>query len=90
MNEVYKALSDPTRRSILQLLRKQDMTAGELGEHFDISGPALSRHFSVLKSAGLITSEKQANFVTYQVNVSVLEEALLSLMDLFELEKRHE
>lgn len=90
MNEVYKALSDPTRRSILQLLRKQDMTAGELGEHFDISAPALSRHFSVLKSAGLITSEKQANFVTYQVNVSVLEEALLSLMDLFELEKRHE
>lgn len=90
MNEVYKALSDPTRRSILQLLRKQDMTAGELGEHFDISAPALSRHFSVLKSAGLITSEKHANFVTYQVNVSVLEEALLSLMNLFELETRHE
>ena len=90
MNEVYKALADPTRRKILQLLRKSDLTAGEIGEHFEISGPALSRHFSILKAADLITSEKQANFVAYQLKVSVLEEALLGLMNLFELENPHE
>ncbi|MDX1343036.1 MAG: autorepressor SdpR family transcription factor [Reinekea sp.] len=87
MNEAYKALSDPTRRKILQLLRRSDMTAGEIGEHFKISAPALSRHFSILKAANLITSEKQANFVAYQLNVSVLEEALLELMSYFDLGK---
>jgi DNA-binding transcriptional ArsR family regulator len=90
MNEVYKALGDPTRRKILQLLRSKDLTAGEIGEHFDISGPALSRHFTLLKSAGLITSEKQGNFVAYQVNVSVLEEALLGLMNFFDLEQNND
>ena len=84
MNEAYKALSDPTRRKILQLLRTSDMTAGEIGTHFNISSPALSRHFSILKAAHLITSEKQSNFITYQLNVSVLEEALLELMNLLE------
>ncbi|MDX1474356.1 MAG: autorepressor SdpR family transcription factor [Reinekea sp.] len=87
MNEAYKALSDPTRRKILQLLRRSDMTAGEIGEHFKISAPALSRHFSILKAANLITSEKQANFVAYQLNVSVLEETLLELMSYFDLGK---
>ncbi|WP_196158098.1 autorepressor SdpR family transcription factor [Reinekea sp. G2M2-21] len=88
MNEAYKALSDPTRRKILQLLRRSDMTAGEIGEHFMISAPALSRHFSILKAANLITSEKQANFIAYQLNVSVLEETLLELMSYFDLGKK--
>jgi DNA-binding transcriptional ArsR family regulator len=87
MNEAYKALSDPTRRRILQLLRRSDMTAGEIGEYFKISAPALSRHFSILKAANLITSEKQANFIAYQLNVSVLEDALLELMSYFDLGK---
>lgn len=87
MNDVYKALADPTRRQILQLLRDAELTAGEIGEHFEISAPALSRHFTVLKSAGLISSEKQANFVYYQLNVSVLEEALLGFMSLFQVEE---
>jgi DNA-binding transcriptional ArsR family regulator len=90
MSDVYKALSDPTRRKILQLLRKEDLTAGEIGNHFDISAPALSRHFTILRAANLITSEKKGNFVAYQVNVSVLEEALLGLMNLFNLEFNHE
>jgi ArsR family transcriptional regulator len=87
VNDVYRALADPTRRKILQLLRDDQLTAGEIGEHFEISAPALSRHFSVLKSAGLVSSEKQANFVRYQLNVSVLEEALLGFMSLFQLEE---
>lgn len=90
MNDVYKALSDPTRRKIMQLLREQDMTAGDIGEHFDISAPALSRHFAVLKSAGLIISEKSANYIVYQLNVSVLEDALMSLLTFFDLEKQHD
>lgn len=86
MNEVYRALGDPTRREILQLLRKEPLTAGELGEHFDISAPALSRHFSVLKAADLIKSRKQSNFVFYELNLSVLEEALMGFMNLFSKE----
>jgi DNA-binding transcriptional ArsR family regulator len=87
MNEVYKALSDPTRRRILELLRKRDMTAGELAEHFDLAKPTLSGHFQVLKEADLIQADKVATTITYRLNVSVLEEALLALMNSFKLGK---
>jgi len=86
MNDVYRALGDPTRREILRLLRGGPLTAGELGEHFEISAPALSRHFSILKAADLISSRKQANFVYYELNLSVLEEALMGFINLFQLE----
>jgi ArsR family transcriptional regulator len=87
MNAVYKALSDPTRRRILELLRKRDMTAGELAEHFDLAKPTLSGHFQVLKEADLIQADKVATTITYRLNVSVLEEALLALMNSFKLGK---
>jgi DNA-binding transcriptional ArsR family regulator len=87
MNEVYKALSDPTRRRILELLRRRDMTAGELAEHFDLAKPTLSGHFQVLKEADLIQADKVATTITYRLNVSVLEEALLALMNSFKLGK---
>ena len=87
MNGVYKALSDPTRRRILELLRKRDMTAGELADHFDLAKPTLSGHFSVLKEADLIQADKVATTITYRLNVSVLEEALLALMTTFKLGK---
>lgn len=87
MNEVYKALSDPTRRRILELLRKRDMTAGELAEHFDLAKPTLSGHFQVLKEADLIQADKVATTITYRLNVTVLEEALLALMNSFKLGK---
>ncbi len=88
MNRVYQALSDPTRRRILELLRDRDMTAGELAEHFPLAKPTLSGHFAVLKEAGLIQGDKNGTTITYRVNVTVLEEALLALMNVFKLSPR--
>ena len=85
MSEVYKALADPTRRRILQLLREKEMTAGEIAEHFDLAKPTLSGHFAVLRQAGLVQAEKSGTTITYRLNVSVLEEALMALMDGFKL-----
>ena len=77
MSGVFKAISDPTRRTILQLLKVKPMTAGEIAGHFEVSKPTLSAHFTVLREAGLIGSEKDGKHVTYWFNASVLEEALL-------------
>jgi ArsR family transcriptional regulator len=85
MSEVYKALADPTRRRILQLLREKEMTAGEIAEHFELAKPTLSGHFAVLREARLVAPEKSGTTITYRLNVSVLEEALLALMDGFRL-----
>src|SRR3984893_1125637 len=78
MSQVFKALSDPTRRRVLQLLRKGPMSAGELSDQFDVSKPTMSAHFAVLKEAGLVGSEKSGKSVTYWLNATVLEEALLA------------
>jgi ArsR family transcriptional regulator len=86
--KVYKALADPTRRKILQLLRERDMNAGELAEHFDFSKPTLSRHFSVLQEADLIQGNRDGNFIVYRLNVTVLEETLLAMMEMFGLEAK--
>ena len=85
MSRVYQALADPTRRHILELLRDQDMTAGELAENFDLAKPTLSKHFAVLREADLIHGEKNGTSITYSLNVSVLEDALISLMSSFKL-----
>lgn len=84
--KVYKALADPTRRKILQLLRDRDMNAGELAEHFDFAKPTLSRHFSVLQEADLIQGTRDGNFIVYRLNVTVLEETMLAMMEMFGLE----
>jgi DNA-binding transcriptional ArsR family regulator len=85
MSEVYKALADPSRRRILQLLREKEMSAGEIAAHFDLAKPTLSGHFAVLREARLVAAEKSGTTITYRLNVSVLEEALLALMDGFKL-----
>jgi ArsR family transcriptional regulator, repressor of sdpIR and other operons len=77
VNSVFKALSDPTRRRVLQLLRKHPMSAGELSDHFAVSKPTMSAHFSVLQNAGLIEAEKNGRTIVYRLRMSVLEEALL-------------
>ncbi|MGH7936640.1 MAG: autorepressor SdpR family transcription factor [Chthoniobacterales bacterium] len=77
MDGVFKALSDPTRRRVLQLLRKGPMSAGDLSEHFPVSKPTMSAHFSVLQNAGLIESEKNGRTIFYRLKMSVLEDALL-------------
>ncbi|GLH78311.1 transcriptional repressor SdpR [Bradyrhizobium sp. SSBR45G] len=81
MNSVFKALSDPTRRRILQLLRERPMTAGQIAEHFDIAKPTLSAHFAVLREADLVYSDKMGTSVTYHLKLSVLEDALLSFAE---------
>lgn len=85
MANIFKALSDPTRRRILQLLKERPMLAGELAEHFPISKPTLSAHFAVLREAELIGSEKNGKNVTYWLNASVLEEALLAFAGALDL-----
>jgi DNA-binding transcriptional ArsR family regulator len=81
MNLVFKALSDPTRRRILQLLRKKPMNAGELAEHFPIAKSTLSAHFAILREANLIEAIKSGTVITYMLKVSVLEEALLAFAE---------
>ena len=83
MSEVYKALADPTRRRILELLREREMSAGDIADNFKLAKPTLSGHFAVLRAAGLITPEKTGTTIIYRLNVSVLEEALMALMDRF-------
>src|SRR5215470_6366031 len=80
MTSVFKALSDPSRRRVLQLLRRGPMTAGDLASQFRVSKPTMSAHFAVLREAGLIVSEKQGKSVVYELQLSVLEEAMLSFM----------
>ena len=75
-NDTMKALSDPTRREILDLLKKGSMTAGEIGENFDMTGATISHHLSQLKKSGLITESREKNFIHYSLNASVLEEVL--------------
>jgi len=78
MNTVFKALADPTRRRILELLRDREMSAGDIAGHFAVSKPTLSGHFTVLRAADLIDAEKRGTTIIYRLKLSVLEEALLA------------
>lgn len=83
MSIVFKALADPTRRKVLELLRQQPMTAGELSDRFLVSKPTMSAHFTVLREAGLIDASKQGTTITYRLKLSVLEDALLGFAQIF-------
>jgi ArsR family transcriptional regulator len=82
-NEAFKALADPTRREILSLLRRGEMTAGELAEHFELSKPSLSHHFAVLKQADLIRARREGQQIYYGLNTTVVEDLLAMIWDLF-------
>ncbi|MBU1345689.1 MAG: autorepressor SdpR family transcription factor [Alphaproteobacteria bacterium] len=85
MSSVFKALSDPTRRRVLQLLRQGPMSAGDISDRFDVSKPTMSAHFAVLKEADLVHAEKAGKSVIYHLKLSVLEEALLGFVHSFGL-----
>ena len=85
VSTVFKALADPTRRQVLQLLRKGPKSAGELAEHFPVSKPTMSAHFAVLREAGLVDSDKQGKAIIYRLRMSVLEEALMEFSELLGL-----
>ena len=82
IQNTMKALSDPTRREILSMLKKGRLTAGEIVEKFPVSGAAVSRHLSVLKDADLITDERDGKYIYYELNASVLEEIMLWITEL--------
>jgi DNA-binding transcriptional ArsR family regulator len=81
MNEVFKALADPTRRKILDLLKKQDLTAGDIANQFEMSKPSISNHLKILKSAGLVIDEKKGQFIIYSLNSTVLQDVVKWLLD---------
>ena len=82
MNDVFKALNDPTRREILRLLKARDMTAGDIAEHFDMSAPSISHHLDKLKRAGLVTTLKEGQFVRYSINTTVLDDLMQYILTL--------
>lgn len=74
--EAFKALADPTRRRILELLRSADLTAGELADHFDMTKPSISHHLNTLKDAGLVDAEREGQSIVYSLNTSVLQDLM--------------
>lgn len=82
MNLLFKALNDPTRRAILELLKDKDLTAGEIADQFKISWPSISHHLELLKRAGLVISVKEGQYVYYSINTTVMDEMLKWLMQL--------
>lgn len=82
LQSTLRALADPIRREILNLLKSGRLTAGEITEHFDVTAASISRHLSVLKEADLIRDERQGKFIIYDLNASVLEEIMLWISDL--------
>lgn len=77
IQSTMRALSDPTRREILNLLKKDSMSAGDISRHFEMSVPAVSKHLSILKEAGLIRDRREGKYIYYELNASVLEEVLI-------------
>jgi ArsR family transcriptional regulator, repressor of sdpIR and other operons len=84
----FKAISDPTRRRILKLLKKRSMTAGRIADSFSITPGSLSHHFNVLKAADLVRAERHGQQIIYSLNTSVFEDAATMLADLFKLEEK--
>ena len=88
--EVFRAISDPTRRRVLKLLQRGSKTAGELSESFDITKGSLSHHFNVLKAADLVRSERRGQTIVYSLNTTVFEDVASLLMELFRVEPKKE
>jgi ArsR family transcriptional regulator, arsenate/arsenite/antimonite-responsive transcriptional repressor len=88
MNEVFRALGDPTRREILRLLKRGDLSAGELAERFPLARSTLSGHFNVLRHARLIVAERRGTSIVYSLNLSAFEEAMSAVLELLEPRRR--
>lgn len=88
MNLLFKALGDPTRREIIELLRKRDMNAGEIADHFSISKPSISHHLDLLRQANVVISIKEGQFITYSLNTTVFDEMVKWVMDVSDKKKQ--
>jgi DNA-binding transcriptional ArsR family regulator len=82
VNSSFRALNDPTRRQILELLKKRDLTAGEIADQFNISKPSISHHLDLLKQAGLVSATKEGQFIYYSINTTVMDEIIEWLVQL--------
>ena len=89
-NSVFKALADPTRREILRLLRRKEMSAGDLAERFDMTKPTVSHHFAVLKEAELIASRREGQQIIYSLNTTVAQDLMAWLWELLGTEPPRE
>ncbi len=81
MNILFKALGDPTRREIIELLRNKDLTAGEIAEHFAMSKPSISHHLDLLRQANVVQSVKEGQYITYSLNTTVFDEIVSWMMN---------
>jgi len=81
LNQTFKALSDPSRRKILRLLSRGDLTAGEIADHFPITKPSISHHLSILKQAGLVSAERRGQNIYYSLETTVFQELVAWLLD---------
>lgn len=82
MKDIFKALNDDTRREILELLKKEDLTAGEITDNFSISKPSISHHLDILQRADLIVGEKNGQFIHYSINTTILDDVFTWLLTL--------
>lgn len=82
MKDIFKALNDDTRREILEMLKKQDLTAGEIADNFNISKPSISHHLDILQRADLIVGEKRGQFIHYSINTTILDDVFTWLLTL--------
>lgn len=91
-DEFFQAMANGNRREMIRLLKRRDMTAGEIAGHFNISKPSISRHLDTLKNAGLVTAERQGNQIWYSLNMTVLQEMAVEFLELMgtKEEERHE
>ena len=88
MNVLFKALNDPTRREIVELLKGKDMTAGEIADHFNISKPSISHHLDLLKQADILSSIKDGQFIYYSLNATVFDEIIAWILGLQNKKKK--
>ena len=88
MKSLFKALNDPTRREILELLKVREMTAGEIADHFDISKPSISHHLDLLKQAEIVSAVKDGQFIYYSLNATVLDEIITWFLGLKNMKKK--
>jgi len=88
MTILFKALNDPTRREIVELLKAKDMTAGEIADHFNISKPSISHHLDLLKQADIVSAVKEGQFIYYSLNATVLDEIILWMLGLQNKKKK--
>ena len=82
LNDAFKALSDPTRRKILDLLKQGDLSAGEIADHFDMTKPSISNHLNMLKHAGLVWDVRKGQHIIYSLNTTVMQDILKWMMDI--------